>query len=83
VDEIGTPFRTNGVYTRDILKGKFRSELQENILLFVRRQVAPTIHIIRENEVDIFLNFSDAGKTEKLYLELQSKLGFAEQTLYH
>ena len=71
MDEIGNPTRINGALTRDILKGRFRCELQGDILLFVRRQSEPTIHIIRENERDIFLSFADPEKTNKLYFELQ------------
>jgi len=74
MDEIGIPASTNRVLTREILKGRFTSELHENILLFVRRQVEPTIHIIRENDGGIFLSFAAAEKTNALYLELLEKL---------
>ena len=80
MEEIGIPRRRHGVVTGDILKGRYESDMHENILLFVRQHVAPTIHIIRENEGSIFLSFADTQYTNELYLELRSNLDFAAQT---
>ena len=80
MEEIGIPRRSNGVVTDSILKGKYLSDSQDSILLFVRQHVAPTIQIIRVNEGNIYLSFSDPEKTNDLFLELRGKLSHAIQT---
>jgi len=80
MEEIGVPRRRHGVVTGDILKGRYESDMHDNILLFVRQHVAPTIQITRENEGSIYLSYADTQHTNELYLELRSNLDLAAQT---
>jgi len=71
--DIGIGTRTNGFSGfGDALKGNFKSGSIGEILLFVRVNASPTIHIKRENARDIFMNFRDSDTTVALYGEIEA-----------
>ena len=69
--EIGVGQRTNG-YSGfgDTLKGHFQSRHHGGVLLFVRADSAPTIHITRGGGPDVFISFRNEAATRALYAEM-------------
>jgi len=73
MNDIGVGTRTNGFSGfGDALKGDFRSGSVGEILLFVRVDASPTIHIKRENARDIFISFRVSDTTIALYDEIEA-----------
>ena len=69
---MGAGVRTNGYSSfSQTLKGHFYSEELGQTLLFVQGNISPVIRIERFDKKDIYLNFKDSDKTERLYLELR------------
>jgi len=69
--EIGdVGIRVNGADTFGTLQGHFKSDTLGETLLFVRLNSSPTIKIERNNDKDIYLNFSSSEKTIALFDEL-------------
>ena len=72
---IGPGRRTNGLSgIGDTLRGHFSSNELGTILLFVRSNSSPTIHIERDGARDIFISFSDNAETRRVYNELRAAL---------
>ena len=71
VSEIGIGSRVNGYGGfGGVLKGHFKSDNLGETLLFVNANSAPTIRIERNNEKDVYINFSNSEQTEILFNNL-------------
>ncbi len=70
-DIAGELTRTNGFGDMgESLKGHFESDKIGKTLLFVRTSSSPTLQIERNGSKDIYINFSNSGKTVKLYEDI-------------
>ncbi|MCL1918306.1 MAG: DUF3784 domain-containing protein [Peptococcaceae bacterium] len=68
---IGNSNRVNGYGgIGKALKGHFKSDSLGEALLFVQANSSPLIRIKRHNKEDVYLNFRDSEKTERVYYEM-------------
>jgi uncharacterized heparinase superfamily protein len=73
--------RVNGGDTFGTLRGHFKSDTLGETLLFVRLNASPTIKIERNNDKDIYLNFSSSEKTNMLFNELNTAINRDSNTI--
>jgi hypothetical protein len=73
MSEIGIGARTNGFAGfGGTLKGNFKSDNEDGMLIFVYKNSSPTIQIQRESGKDIYISLRDSEKTIMLYDEIES-----------
>jgi len=74
ISKVDAGSRMNGADTFGTLQGHFKSDTLGETLLFVHLNASPTIRIERNNDKDIYLNFSSSEKTNILFNELNTAI---------
>jgi hypothetical protein len=72
--------RSNGAAVGSHLKGHFKTKEWESVKLFVRANKPPFIYIFRTNAKPIIFNMENEESTNKVYKDLESKVGTASSS---